>query len=339
MQYYKYKSPDKIFGKVAVASMALAISFAYPAVATAASGSDRVGEDYPNHTITMIVPWAAGGANDIGARILTRQAAETCGYNFVVQNIAGATGAVGLGQMIRAKPDGYTIGMASGSTYLATVYGSSQLDIDKIIGITLFNRDALAMFVPADSPIKNANDLVALLKSGKRVTLASSGAGSLYELAGMGFAKAAGAPLPVNVPFKGGAPAAVAAAGHKVDFAVASVSESQSLLEAGKLRAIGIMGDAKLPSLPNTPTLKDQGIDWATYIWRGVVSSADVPANIRDKLQTCFDKVYKIDAFQDAMRKQALTAEYMNGKDYTKYMNDQVHTWSGLIDSLHLKKQ
>lgn len=339
MHYLRQMTLSKAPRTAVAASVALVGVLTLPVAALGAAGSDQGAEGYPDHTITMIVPWAAGGANDIGARILTKQAADTCNYNFVVQNIAGATGAVGLGQMLLAKPDGYTVGMASGSTYLATVYGSSQLDIGKIAGITLFNQDALAMFVAADSPIKKVADLVKLLKSGKRVTLASSGAGSLYEMAGMGFAKAAGAPLPVNVPFKGGAPAAAAAAGHQVDFAVASVSESQSLIEAGKLRALGVMGNSRLPSLPDTPTLKEQGVDWTTFIWRGVVSSDAVPLAIRTKLETCFSKVYKTDAFQEAMKRQALTAEYMNGKDYTKYMNDQVQTWSGLIDSLHLKKQ
>ena len=242
----------------------------------------RADAAYPERNIALIVPFAAGGANDSVARIIGNKLSQLLGQSIVVENRPGGGTTIGTAAVARAKPDGYTLLLASAAHTITPhlLKGVPYKTLEDFTAIIQLTRTAYVLVTGAGSPVKTIQDLAALAVAGGRMTFASSGAGSAPHLAGQLLATRLGVSA-AHVPFQGGAPAVIAVLRGDVDVYFSSVTGARSLIEAGQLRAIAVSSDRRLSMLPELPTLAETGVAGLTInAWYGVLGPARLPADV-----------------------------------------------------------
>ena len=274
-----------MFVRLMAGAAGLALSFA-AGVASA--------QDYPTRPIAITVPFAAGGPTDTVARtVADAMAKHLPGASIVVENTAGAGGTIGVGKVARAKADGYSllvfhIGMATApSLYRKLQY--NPLEDFEFIG--MINEVPMTIMVKNDLPAKNMTELVPYLKANaSKVTLANAGIGAASHLCGLMFQSAIGQEL-VTVPYKGTAPAMADLMGGQVDLLCDQTTNTTPQIKAGKVKAVAITSPKRIPSLPDLPTMIEQGHkDFDISIWHGMYAPKGTPKPVLDKLVAALQK-------------------------------------------------
>jgi tripartite-type tricarboxylate transporter receptor subunit TctC len=244
---------------------------------------------YPTKPIRMIVPLAAGSAVDVAARLLAQKMGASLGQTIVVENVVGAAGIIGAGQVAKATPDGYTIGGFNDSLLTMVPNLNPKTPFNPVTDFSHITQVATIEFsiaVPTNSPYKTAAELVAAAKAAPgKITYASGGNGSPQHLGGALFAAHTGIDIK-HVPYRGASQAAQDVAGGQVDVTFQGIATVAALAKGGKLNLIGVMADSRHPEYPNTPTLKEQGIvgfDYST--WFSLAAPPGTPREIVDRLQ------------------------------------------------------
>jgi tripartite-type tricarboxylate transporter receptor subunit TctC len=242
---------------------------------------------YPTRPVHVIVPFAPGGPADLLGRMLGQALADTLGQPFVVDNKAGAAGNIGVDQIAKAAPDGYTLGIVptgniavNPSLFPALPYKASDLQPVAMLG-TVEN----VLVVNTEVPAKNLKELLALAKQ-KPGTLSfgSPGAGSQAHLAGELLALDAGVQL-IHVPYKGIGPALNDVIGGQVTMMFGAMSAVLPQIKAGKLRALGVASLKRSAALPDLPTIAEQGLpEFEAVSWYALMAPTGTPAAIVDKL-------------------------------------------------------
>ncbi len=245
---------------------------------------------YPNKPIRMIVPLAAGSAVDVAARLLAQKMGANMGQTVVVENIVGAAGIIGAQQLAKAAPDGYTIGGFNDSILTMVPNLNPNTPFNPVTDFAAVSRVATIEFsiaVATNSPWKNAADLVAAAKASPgKYTYASGGNGSPQHLGGALFAAHTGIDIK-HVPYRGASQAALDVAGGQVDITMQGIATVASLAKGGKLKLIGVMAEQRHPEYPDTPTLKEVGINGFDYsTWFGMTAPKGTPKDIVDRLQS-----------------------------------------------------
>ncbi|MDM0079324.1 tripartite tricarboxylate transporter substrate binding protein [Variovorax sp. J31P179] len=263
------------------------------AAALAAACSGVFGaSSYPDRPIRIVVPFAAGGGTDIVARVVADKLGQKLGQPVVVINTPGAGGTIGAASVARAEPDGYTllvwhIGMIS------SAYVIKPLSYDPLTSFTPIGQLSSAsnlLAVNPDLPAKNLKEFIALAKANPgKLNYGSSGVGGADHLAGELLSQVAGINT-VHVPYKGGGPATVGAVGGEVQFVTGTASQVMPMVKAGRLRALAVMQNQRIPSLPDVPTAAEAGLpelDYKTWfaLWGPAKMPADVVATISTALQ------------------------------------------------------
>jgi tripartite-type tricarboxylate transporter receptor subunit TctC len=271
------------FTRRAALTLAAAAGLALTLPAQAQSG-------YPNKPIRMIVPLAAGSAVDVAARLLAQKMGQNMGQTIIVENIVGAAGIIGAQALQKAAPDGYTIGGFNDSILTMVPNLNPQTPFNPVTDFAPISRVATIEFsiaVAANSPWKSAADLVAAAKAAPgKITYASGGNGSPQHLGGALFAAHTGIDMQ-HVPYRGASQAAQDVAGGQVDVTVQGIATVAALAKGGKLKLIGVMADQRHPEYPDTPTLKEAGINGFDYsTWFGMTAPKGTPKEIVDRLQT-----------------------------------------------------
>jgi tripartite-type tricarboxylate transporter receptor subunit TctC len=244
-------------------------------------------QDYPTKPVTIIIPFTAGGAGDILGRILSPRLEKTFGKPFVVENKPGAGGVIGAVATARAAPDGHTIMIAPSAIMAVNVTLYKKLPYDPVTDLVPLAMAAQTPFVlvvnPA-LPIKSVSDLVKWVKEQKgKVSYATSGAGAPHHLFAEMLKTMTGIEMS-PVPYKGSAPAITDVVAGHVPLMFVDLGPSLSLIQAGKVRAIGVSTASRLPTLPDVPPINDtiKGFDVAS--WQMVVALAKTPRPIVDRL-------------------------------------------------------
>ena len=245
---------------------------------------------YPNKPITVIVPFPPGGSTDTIARAMGTKVSEKLGQPVVVENKPGATGAIGASQVKRAAPDGYTLLVASIGVYAVNPHLQKGLQYDPSKDFDLLTvavRAPNVLVVHPGVPANSVADLIALMKkSPGKVSFASSGSGSSDHLSAALFFQKTGTDG-LHVPYKGGAPAiSDLLAGH----AQASFQNLNAVLThitSGKLKALAVTSDKRVPQLPQVPTMTEAGVkDVEVYSWQAVAAPKGLPAEVKTKLHS-----------------------------------------------------
>lgn len=257
--------------------------------------------DYPDHSIRLIVPQAAGSATDTVARILGAELGKELGQLVIVDDRPGGALTIGLDLVAKSPPDGYTIGMGPIGALAITRHMVAKLpyDIERDFQpIALVARGHLLLAVSPQLPVISVKELIDYAKknSGK-LSDASSSSGSPGHVGGELFKFMTGTQI-VHVPYRGGS-AAIAdlMAGH-VDVMFESLQSIATFARAGKVRALGVSGANRSPAFPDLPTIGETVPGYLAPTWTGVVAPAGVPRSIVDKLNAAINKVLKSEAFK-----------------------------------------
>jgi tripartite-type tricarboxylate transporter receptor subunit TctC len=251
-------------------------------------------QTYPSRTVTMIVPFAAGGATDVAARIVGEHMSRTLGQQFIVENVAGAGGTTGSIRAMRANPDGYTIEMGHMGTHAVAVSLYPNLaykpDVDfKPIGMVV----ELPFLIVArkDFPPKDLREFVVYVKANaEKLNMAHAGVGSNAFNFGLVLNSVLGVKATL-VPFSGGGLAANALVGGQVDYMLNGIAEVGSQVQAGTVKAYAICAAERSPVLPNVPTSKEAGLpEFEASPWYALFAPNGTPQPILDTLTDALDK-------------------------------------------------
>jgi len=279
---------------------------------------------WPERPITLIVPWGAGGGTDATARIIGSLLEKELKQPVNVVNRTGGSGVVGHQAIASAPADGYTIGMATVEIGMMHWQGLTELRGSSYTPIALVNADPAGLQVRADSPYKNAKDLIDAIKANPgKLKSSGTGQGGIWHLAIAGMLQSlkvdpAASPW---VPSNGAAPGLQDLVAGGIEIVPCSLPEARSLIDSGKVRSLAIM-DAKPAALyPNIPTLKDAtGSDWTLAAWRGIVAPKGVPKDVADKLLAALEKVHKSAEFNDFMKQRGFGVIWAPSTEFAAFM-------------------
>jgi tripartite-type tricarboxylate transporter receptor subunit TctC len=243
---------------------------------------------YPEKPVTIIVPFPPGGSTDMVARAIAPHLQAKLGQPFVVDNRAGATGAIGATAVKNAAPDGYTFLVASIGVYAVNPFIQKKLSYDPVKDldpITVAVRAPNVLVTRPDFPASSVAEFVALLKKQpEKITFATSGAGSSDHLTAALFWQKTGT-SGIHVPYKGGAPAITDLLAGHADVSFQNINAVIGHIKAGKLKALAITSDKRSPQLPQVPTLAEAGVQGVdVYSWQAVAGPKGLPADVKKKL-------------------------------------------------------
>jgi tripartite-type tricarboxylate transporter receptor subunit TctC len=240
--------------------------------------------DWPARTVTVVVPFAAGGNTDIMARLASQKLSEAFKQNFVVDNRVGAGGAIAGSYVAHAAPDGYTLFFAA-APQIAVVPRVQKVNYDPLADFTpvsVFGTGPFILAINGAIPAKTIQEFVAYA-SARQLSYGSGGVGSIGHLSGALFVARAGINA-VHVPYRGGAPAVTGLLGGQVEMYFGNAAELIPHAENGQARILGVATDRRMKQLPDVPTVAESFPDFALSSWNGFLVPARTPAVIVDKL-------------------------------------------------------
>ena len=250
-------------------------------------------DPFPSKEIRFIVPWNAGGSNDISARALAQLAAED-GVKVIVENVPGATGTIGLIKVANAAPDGYTIGMGTSSTLAMIAQGLTPLRNEQFAPIARVTTDPLILLVPAKGEYSTLESFLAYVKANPgKVSIGIPGNNNLNHIFAVMTGRAAGVDT-LPVPYTGGSKVIVDLAGKQIEAGVLKPSESKAQIDGGLVNPIAVFSNERIKSLPDVPTFREKGYNVFPYgplvQMAYIVAPTGTPPAIREKLIAIFSK-------------------------------------------------
>jgi len=284
--------------------------------------------DYPTKPITLINPMPPGGTLDLQARAYTSVAEKYLGQPVVVINKPGATGMVGTLAGAQATPDGYTLTVGSVNLTNAVEWEIANgrkppFTRHDFIQIGSFTMSPTLLIVPYDSPYKTLAEFIndARSKPGQ-LAFCSGGLYGMSHLPIEVFARAMGLKFR-HVPYSGGGPCLSAVVGKHVDFASQYPPSTLPLVRGNKLRVLAVIGNKRLKSIPDIPTVKELGIDAEYYGWVGIMAPKNTPKSIVEKLREVTKKVAEDKSFIDMIEKPGDEVFFLNGDELDKWMDKE----------------
>jgi len=254
------------------------------ALALAAASMPAVAA-FPDHAVKLIVSNAPGGPVDIMSRMLADQLSKKWGQSVVVENRPGASGIISTNLLAHAKPDGYTLGVVVASTLTIVPHATSSLPFDPLKDlqpITMAARTPFVFVASQDSPIESWSDFVTMSKQ-KDMSLGSFSVGTAFHLVWEQVARKAGIHA-LYIPSSNSGKTQNDLVGGLLDAALDAPSSAKGLIDSGRLRALAVTGPTRFAGLPDTPTLKEAGLDYGAQPWIALMAPAGVPDAIIDKI-------------------------------------------------------
>jgi len=288
------------------------------------AGSALAQDAYPSRHITMVVPFPPGGIADLTGRPTAFAMEKVLKQRIIIENKAGAGGAIGMAYLANAKPDGYSIMMALSSISIIPeaeklFERKSPYQMNQFTPIALISADPTVLVVRSDSPWKSVKELVGDAKKNPgKITFSSSGIYGTLHMAMEMFAQAADIKL-WHVPYTGGGPAMNALVGGHVEALASGPAAVIGQIRGGKLRALATWGDKRLAALPDVPTLKELGYDAEFYIWSGLFAPAGTPAPVIATLRNAAKLAVEDPEFKSIMAKIETPIHYLDAPEFQKF--------------------
>ncbi|NBY68811.1 MAG: tripartite tricarboxylate transporter substrate binding protein [Betaproteobacteria bacterium] len=296
---------------------------------------------FPERPIRVIVPFAPAGDGDIIGRLWVKYAMAHTGANFVVDNKAGAGGAIGAAEAARAKADGYTLLLGTSSTQIINPLASGTASYDAIKDFSLVGMVSInptCIVVNPSVPANNLKELISLIKASPgKYAYGSAGPGTITNLTGELFKLQAGKLDVQHVPYKGGGPAMQdLVAGHVPMITPIMSSAVLAQHRAGRARIVGVNSDARLKVAPDIPTSVEAGVpDMRVQVFNAVFTPAGVPRDVQEFLRATHNKVRNDPAFLQDLEKAG--AEPFSLPDPEKFIAEEVVRWTSVIKATQFK--
>jgi tripartite-type tricarboxylate transporter receptor subunit TctC len=306
------------------------------ALAALALTSTAKAAEYPDKPVQLIVPYGAGGSTDVLARAISQVAPKYFSQPLVVVNKPGGGAIPGRLEVVKSKPDGYTLLFGYGSGEDMVVPHQRQLPFDPLKDLEPVARisiHSIVLAVPADSPYKTLADLVKAGK-GKELTAAVSVKGASVDLTYLLFGKAAGIKV-VTIPGSGGADAVTRLVGGHADFGGGHPSEVLPHIKAGRLRPLAVALEKRDASIPDVPTFKEQGYDVVTAgSVKGVAVPKGTPKEVVATLEKKFKQICDDPEFKKIMADIGQPIDYMTAEEYRGWFKKAFDQYGALVKSL-----
>lgn len=309
------------------------------AAALVLAGPATHAQPYPSRQITLIIPFAPGGSNDLVGRALGKKLAEAWGQPVVVENRGGGGTLIGTAAVAKAPPDGYTLLLVSPTfTISPAVRKTMPFDTAKdFTPVAFIGRAPLLVATSMRLPVPSAGELFALARSRPgQVTYASAGLGSINHISTELIALLAGIKL-AHIPYKGGAPALNDLAGGHVDIYVSSIPQALQLVRGGQIRTLAVTSSRRIAILPDLPTLAEAGVPGADLgTWWGIVGPAGMPTDVVQALNAEINKALASPELGVFLTNEGAAAEPMTPPQFADMMRLETERWTGVAQQAHI---
>ena len=295
---------------------------------------------YPDRPITVINTWGAG-MSDTVARIICRIAEKDLGQPVIVENKPGAGGAIGANYALKAKPDGYTLGVPMSSAYIVLphIRNLQYNPLTDAVDITTIFKYNFGLAVKADAPWKSFEEVIDYArKNPGKFTYATAGVGVTQHITMEQMAMKLGIKW-TQVPFKSGSEAVVACLGGNTDAVVQGSVDELPHVGVGKLRILLTLEDKRWPDLPNVPTIMEKGFNFFAMSYMGLAAPKGTPEPIVRKLGEVFNKAKKDPSFIESLKKFHVDVGDLNGEEYSKLWRSKYEEMGKVIKALGLSEK
>jgi len=307
----------------------------WPGVADAA--------DYPTRTISIVVPFAAGGATDVLARVVAESVGKSVGQTIIVENVTGAAGSIGVARVARAPGDGYTLSIGTLTSHVLTggLYKLYFDALSDLIPIAELAYEPLMICIKNALPVRNLQELIAWLKANPgKASVGIPGAGSTGNLAGIAFQNMTGTTFQF-VPYRGDAPAVQDMMAGQIDMMIEPSSNFTAQVQAGTIRAIAVPAKTRLFSLPDVPTTDEAGLPgYYASIWFGMWAPKNTPKDVIAKLNSAVITALADDNVKSRLNKlgqQVATRELQDSAAFAAFQKSEADKWWPIIKAANIK--
>jgi tripartite-type tricarboxylate transporter receptor subunit TctC len=314
-------------------------------VAMLALCGSAAAQNYPTRTMTMIVPFAAGGPTDLLGRLLARRMGEILGQTIIVENVTGAGGMTGMKRLSDARPDGYTIGIGTVGTHAQNQWLYDHPAYNAVADFTpvaLIAEVPIVVFARNDLPVNNLKEFAAYAKINQAtMQFGSGGAGSASHLACVVLNTAIGTNI-THVPYKGGEPAMQDVIAGRMDFGCDLISTVKPMIDSGSVKALAVLSDARSPVEPNVPTAVEEGADAQAYSWNAVFLPKGAPDDLVKKLNAAAGEAIKTPAFRDRLEglgAQVVSQDRATPEYLASFVKSEIAKWQAPIKTSGVKVQ
>lgn len=284
-------------------------------------------QTYPVKPIRLVFGYTAGGAGDVGARLLAQKLSEYLGQNVVVENRPGAGGAIADELVAKSPADGYTLLYAAGSTtILPALRPKLPYNVERDFApVSMVMITSFALAVHPSVPVGDVKGLITLARSQPgKLTFSTPGVGSSSHFAGEVFKMMADVNM-LHVPYRGAPEATTAVIAGEVDVNFPSVTGALPFVKTGRLKALAVSSAQRAPTLPSVPTLNEAGLTgYERAGWNGVLAPAGVPKEIIARLNAAIVKAVNTSEMQEAILKQGLVAQTGTPEEFAAFIRDQL---------------
>ena len=316
---------------------AVLIAFTAILLGSVLFGSAVSAQDYPSRPVKIVVPFPAGGSNDIIARIVAQKLGERTGQTFLIENRAGAGGNIGADAVATSEPDGYTLLLTAPPplTINAALYKSLPFDPARAFApVALVASVPIVLAVHPSVEARNVKELIALAKAKPgTINFGSSGNGSTNHLAGELLKSMTGINI-VHLPYRGAAPAMNDLIAGHIPMMFDNIPAVLPQVQAKAIRAIAVAGATRASALPDVPTVAESGVPgFEASAWFGLVAPAKTPAPALAKLESEIDAILKMPEVQKRFTELGAEPATISGAAFAKFLADETAKWTKIIQS------
>ncbi len=303
-----------------------------------ATGAQAQG--YPERTITLVVPFAAGGSTDLVARVIANSMSNDLGQQIVVQNVGGGGGSIGAAQVAKADPDGYTVLMGTVATHALNPLMQKKKAYD---AQTDFAPVSLLVVVPnvlivnPQLPVKTVGELVELLKANPdKYTFASSGIGTPLHLSGELFNKLAGVKM-IHVPYKGAGPAMNDLLGNQVSIMFDNLPSASGHIRSGTVLGLGVTTKERSEAFPDIPAIIETVPEYETYTWNALFAPAATPPEVVARLNAAAKKAMADPNVQERMKEFSARIVGSSPEELAAHVKAEIDKWTPIVTEANIQ--
>ena len=299
------------------------------------------GQTYPTKAVRIIAPFAPGGGTDLIARVTAQKMTEALGQQVIVDNRPGAGGVLGAELGAKAPPDGYTFTLIAGSYAVNPSLFKLAFDpVNDITPVIQLSQGPFLIVVHPSLPVKTTRELIALAKAKPgQLTFASSGAGSITQLATELFADMAGIKM-IHVPYKGTGPALTDTMAGQVQILFGSVAATLPQMSSGRLRAIAVTTAKRIAAAPEIPTVAESGLKgYEVILWHGLIAPKGLPKPILDRVNGDLNKALKSKEMQDRLSGDGVSAAGGTPEQFGTLIKNDIALWRKVVQKAGVKAE